>query len=360
MASTQYKNLDQDTSSKTAAASPGESPRATRPLISICTPAYNEQDNILPCYQAVRTFFETQAPQYDWEWIVTDNHSSDGTFATLREVASQDNRVRGIRFSRNFGYQRSILANYLAAKGNAAVQLDCDLEDPLAVVGEFLAKWEQGYHVVYGVRRTRQEGKLVQFARRVFYWGLDKISEDHLPRDVGDFRLIDRRILNELATVNDPHLYIRGRIANLGFKQTGIAYDRHPRLRGQSKFNFWRLCSLALDATLSHSVVPLRIATFMGLALCIITVLMIAGYAVSRVALGQNWPAGFTTLAVLILFGMGINGLFLGVIGEYLARIYQHLKGSSGVIVMERCGGDEQDPYSRSLGGVMIEPKTPN
>jgi glycosyltransferase involved in cell wall biosynthesis len=325
---------------------------AQRKLISICTPAFNEQDNIYPCYEAVREFFETHAPQYAWEWIVTDNHSTDATFDRLRELAQRDPRVRGIRFSRNFGYQRSILANYMSARGDAAVQLDCDLEDPLAVVGEFLKQWESGYQVVYGVRRSRQEGALVQLARRTFYWGLDKISEDHLPRDVGDFRLIDRRIIDELAKVNDPHLYIRGRIANLGFRQTGVAYDRQPRLRGQSKFNFWRLCSLALDATLSHSVVPLRIATFMGLALCAATLLMIIGYSISRLFLGTDWPAGFTTLAVLILFGTGINGLFLGVIGEYLARIYQHLKGSGGVIIMERCGNE-----AREESDVMIEAK---
>jgi dolichol-phosphate mannosyltransferase len=195
--------------------------------------------------------------------------------------------------------------------------------------------------VVYGVRRSRQEPRIVQFARRVFYWGLDKISEDPLPRDVGDFRLIDRRIIEELRTVRDPHLYLRGRIATMGFRQAGVPYDRSPRLRGTTKFNFWRLCGLALDATLSHSVVPLRIATFMGLALCLATVLLIAGYAAARIFWGSQWPAGFTTTVVLILLGMGINGLFLGIIGEYLARIYQHLKGTETVIVMEAVGSPQ-------------------
>jgi len=335
---------------------PTDAPGSRRKLISICTPAYNEQENIRPCYDAVRTFFERDAPQYDWEWIVTDNHSTDQTFTRLRELAARDPRVRAIRFSRNFGYQRSILANYLDAKGDAAVQLDCDLEDPLAVVGEFLKKWEQGNDVVYGIRRTRHEPVHIQKARKLFYWGLDKISEDRLPRDVGDFRLIDRRIIEELRTVQDPHLYIRGRIASMGFRQTGVSYDRQPRLRGESKFNFWRLCSLALDATLSHSVVPLRIATVMGLALCLLTLLMIGGYAVSRFFFGSKWPQGFTTTVVLILLGMGINGLFLGIIGEYLARIYQHLKGSTSVIVMERCGGAAA-ATTPVLATIEVEPK---
>lgn len=304
-------------------------------LISICTPAYNEVDNVETCYRAVCDFFESVKDRYEFEWIVTDNHSTDGTFDIIRRIAAKDQRVRGLRFSRNFGYQRSILTGYLNSKGHAAIQLDCDLEDPVAMIAPFLKAWEEGHQVVYGIRRTRQEHALLQAARKVFYWGLDKISEDHLPRDVGDFRLIDRRIIEELRLVDDPHIYIRGRIATLGFSQVGIPYDRQPRLKGSSKFNLWKLFGLALDATLSHSVVPLRIATFAGLLLCAATVLMIAGYSVSRLIFGQQWPAGFTTTVVLVLLGMGINGLFLGIIGEYLARIYQHLKGTSRVIVME-------------------------
>jgi len=309
-----------------------------RKLISICTPAFNERDNVEVCYNAVKDFFEQQAPQYDWEWILTDNHSTDGTFDKVRAIAARDPRVRALRFSRNFGYQRSIFTGYMHARGDAAVQLDCDLEDPPALIAEFLKKWEDGNQVVYGIRRSRQESALIQMARRIFYWGLDKISEDHLPRDVGDFRLIDRRIIEELRKIKDPHLYIRGRIATFGFNQAGVPYDRSPRLRGTSKFNFWRLCSLALDATLSHSVIPLRLATFAGLALCGATLLTIAGYGASRLFFHQEWPAGFTTTVILILLGMGINGLFLGIIGEYLARIYQHIKGSAEVIVMESAG----------------------
>lgn len=304
-------------------------------LISICTPAYNEVENVETCYRAVCGFFEGVKDRYELEWIVTDNHSTDGTFDVIRRIAAQDHRVRGLRFSRNFGYQRSILTGYLNAQGDAAIQLDCDLEDPVSMIAPFLKAWENGHQVVYGIRRTRQEHVLLQKARRLFYWGLDKISEDHLPRDVGDFRLIDRRIIEELRLVDDPHIYIRGRIATLGFSQVGIPYDRQPRLKGTSKFNLWKLFGLALDATLSHSVVPLRIATFAGLLLCGATVLMIAGYSVSRLIFGQQWPAGFTTTVVLVLLGMGMNGLFLGIIGEYLARIYQHLKGTSRVIVME-------------------------
>ncbi len=319
-------------------------PVATRRrLISICTPAFNEQDNVEACYKAVVDLFEKRLTQYDWEWIITDNHSEDATFEKVRAIAAADPRVRGIRFSRNFGYQRSIFAGYANASGDAAVQLDCDLEDPPAIIEDFVRLWERGHEVVYGIRRTRQEPRWLQKARRTFYWALDKVSEDRLPRDVGDFRLIDRRILDELARVDDPHIYIRGRIASMGFRQVGIPYDRDARRAGSSKFNLARLVSLAVDATLSHSVLPLRLATVMGLVLCAASVLLILVYALAKFVQGAAWPAGFTTTVVLILLGMGINGLFLGIIGEYLARIYQHLKGghlrgTHGVIVMETVG----------------------
>jgi glycosyltransferase involved in cell wall biosynthesis len=319
-------------------------PVATRRrLISICTPAFNEEANVEACYKAVVDLFDKRLTQYDWEWIITDNHSEDATFEKVRAIAAADPRVRGIRFSRNFGYQRSIFAGYAHASGDAAVQLDCDLEDPPAIIEDFVRLWERGHEVVYGIRRTRQEPMWLQRVRRTFYWALDKVSEDRLPRDVGDFRLIDRRILDELARVDDPHIYIRGRIASMGFRQVGIPYDRDARRAGASKFNPGRLALLAVDATLSHSVLPLRIATVMGLALCAASVLLILVYALAKFVQGAAWPAGFTTTVVLILLGMGINGLFLGIIGEYLARIHQHLKGghlrgSHGVIVMETVG----------------------
>lgn len=316
-----------------AAASVIEPKTGARRLISIVTPAYNEEANVERCVQAVREFFAGPGSRYDYEHVFTDNHSTDATYDKLVEIARGDSRIRVIRFSRNFGYQRSIQAGYRAAKGDAAVQLDADLEDPPAVIEEFLRLWEQGHHVVYGIRRSRPEGVVILTARKIFYRMLNQISEDDLPADAGDFRLLDRRVIDEVARVRDPNLYIRGRVAAMGFSQVGVQYDRDRRLAGQSKFNFGRLLSLALDATLSHSVVPLRMATYAGLALCVATVLLIVGYTLAKLVFGSTWPAGFTTLAVLILFGIGINGLFLGVIGEYLARIYRHLKESPEVII---------------------------
>lgn len=304
-----------------------------RPLISICTPVYNEEDNIDRCVQAVRELFSGALSDCDYEHVFTDNHSTDATFPRLAVIASADPRVRVIRFSRNFGYQRSILAGYKRALGDAAIQLDCDLEDPPRIAAEFVRLWRRGYKVVYGVRRSRVEPWLVQVVRKAFYRVLSAISEDPLPQDAGDFRLIDRQVIDALAGIHDPNIYIRGRVSAMGFAQIGVDYDRDARVAGKTKFNMWRLMSLAIDATLSHSVVPLRIATGVGLTLSVLAGAMILFYAVARFAWGSSWPSGFTTLAVLLLLAIGLNGLFLGIIGEYLARIYRHLKDSTDVIV---------------------------
>jgi len=304
-----------------------------RPLISICTPVYNEEDNVERCVAAVRELFAGALSDCDYEHIFTDNHSTDATFSRLAAIAATDPRVRVLRFSRNFGYQRSILANYKHAAGDAAIQLDCDLEDPPAIAAEFVRLWRRGYKVVYGVRRSRIEPRVVQLARKSFYRLLAMISEDSLPQDAGDFRLIDRRVIDVLAKIHDPNIYIRGRVSAMGFSQIGVDYHRDARIAGTTKFNVWRLMSLAIDATLSHSVVPLRVATGVGLLMFILAGAMMVFYAVARLAWGSDWPSGFTTLAVLLLLAIGLNGLFLGIIGEYLARIYRHLKDTSDVVI---------------------------
>lgn len=323
---------------------PPASAAPTRKLISIVTPVYNEQDNVESLYNAVRALFESQLTAYDFELIFTDNHSEDDTFARIRAIHDGDPRVRAYRFSRNFGYQLSILTGYRMARGDAAVQLDCDLEDPPALIVEFIRRWEQGCAVVYGVRRKRHESALKQWIRKAFYRLLAAVSSDDLPVDAGDFRLIDRRVINELAQVEDPHIYIRGRVATLGFRQQGVDYERNPRRAGKSKFKATTLLRLAGDAIVSHSVLPLRLAAAVGFFTCCLAVLTALGYTIGKIYFGASWTAGFATLVVLILAGIGLNGLFLGIIGEYLARIYQHLKNPGRVIVEAAMDADAKRP----------------
>ncbi|MBI3548567.1 MAG: glycosyltransferase family 2 protein [Elusimicrobia bacterium] len=294
-------------------------------LISFVVPVFNEEDNVGPLREAVERAMKS-LPKYDYEIIFTDNHSTDRTFERLAEAAKSDARVRALRFSRNFGYQRSILTGYTRARGSAAIQLDCDLQDPPSLIPEFIRLWEEGHHVVYGVRRSRKEGWCINIVRSVFYRLIDKLSEDPLPRDAGDFRLVDRRVIEELKKVEDSQPYLRGTLATLGFNQIGVPYDRDLRSRGESKFSLGDMISLALDGILNHSVLPLRAATYVGLFVAVATFLMLLGYLASRLLFGQHWPAGFATTTILLLLSISLNAMFLGVIGEYLGRIYRQIK----------------------------------
>ena len=311
---------------------------AERKLITILVPVFNEEQNIDLLYTALQPVMEQVADRYDFEILFTDNHSTDGTFAVIENIAVRDRRVRALRFSRNFGFQRSILTGYLNARGDAAVQIDCDLQDPPTVILDFIKKWEQGYRVVYGIRSSRKEGWAMNATRRAFYQIIDSLSEDELPLDAGDFRLLDRRVLEELRHFEDYQPYLRGTIAALGFDQIGIPYDRAERARGKSKFSFGELIGLALDGILNHSVVPLRIATYLGLAVSLITVLAILGYGIGRLLFGADWPPGFATIIILILGSLSLNALFLGIIGEYLGRIYKQVKRRPLTIVEREIG----------------------
>lgn len=302
-------------------------------LISLIIPVFNEEDNIFPLYEAVLPIINDCTNQYNFELIFTDNHSTDSTFSILTELRKIDQRVRVFRFSRNFGYQKSILTGYLKARGDALIQLDCDLQDPPELIPEFLKHWEEGCAVVYGVRRSRRESAILHFARKLFYRMANFLSEDDLPVDVGDFRLIDKKVVDVLRQVDDAQPYLRGMIAAMGFKQHGIEYDRRGRERGQTNFRFKDLVGLALDGILNHSIVPLRLATFFGIGVTVITLLAILGYVLGKLLFSLNWPAGFTTLTVLVLAGISVNALFLGIIGEYLGRIYQQVKKRPLVII---------------------------
>ena len=240
-----------------------------------------------------------------------------------------------MRYSRNFGYQASIFTCYMLARGDAVVQLDCDLQDPPALIPAFVAEWERGAMVVYGVRRTRQEGAGITWVRRLFYRLIDLLAEDELPLDAGDFRLLDRKVIEVLRGVYDASPYLRGAIASLGFDQVGIPYDREARRHGETHFSVSEMMGLALDGILNHSVVPLRIATLVGLAAAAVALVLILGYSFAKAGLGKPWPAGFTTLTVLILASLSLNALMLGVIGEYLARIYRQVKGRPVAIIEE-------------------------
>ncbi|MEO6147403.1 MAG: glycosyltransferase family 2 protein [Sulfuriferula sp.] len=321
-------------------------------LISLVIPVFNEEENIFQLYDAVTPIINECADRYDFELVFTDNHSADSTFEKLSQLRERDKRVRVFRFSRNFGYQKSILTGYLKARGDALIQLDCDLQDPPNMIPEFIKYWEDGYAVVYGVRRSRQESAVLHNVRKIFYRVANYLSEDNLPVDVGDFRLIDRKVVDVLRQVDDAQPYLRGMIASMGFRQHGIEYDRGGRERGKSNFTLKDLIGLALDGILNHSTAPLRLATFLGATISAITVFAIFSYAIGKFIFGYNWPAGFTTLAMLTLAGIGLNALFLGIIGEYLGRIYQQVKKRPLVIIETQLEDNKNDLYKLDKNNV--------
>ncbi|MDL2402697.1 glycosyltransferase family 2 protein [Rhizobium mayense] len=303
-----------------------------KPLISISIPVLNEEGNLRSLYARLAAVAAKMEEKCDLEFVFSDNHSSDETWAVLSELARDDRRIKAIRFSKNFGFQRSILANYLHTRGDAVMQIDADLQDPPEMLEAFFKLWQQGYQVVYGVRRSRPENILISGFRRFGYWFIDKLSEHPIPRDVGDFRLIDRKVIESLAKIKSPHPYLRGMIAGLGFAQTGLAYDRDARVAGQSKFNVTRLIRLGMTAVLNHSTVPLRAASFLGGIILAASLLGAIYYVVFRI-LHPELPQGLASIHILVLFGIGLNAFLLGIIGEYLLRIYLILRAEPVAIV---------------------------
>lgn len=310
----------------------GEAPAAAAvdivplPTISVIIPVLNERENIERAYDAVCDVFSRVEDRFAFEIIFTDNHSDDRSFEIITRLGAQDKRVRGVRFTRNFGFHRSVLTGLRLATGDAAVQIDCDLQDPPSVILEFLDRWSEGHDLVIGVRRSRNDGQGHQIARHVFYRVLKSITEDNIQVDSGDFRLLDRSILDQLRALYEASPYLRGLTSLLATNPATVLYDRGERVAGVSKFPLRRLMALAIDALLAHSIAPLRVATYAGLAISLATFLLILFYLAAHFGFGLQWPAGFGTTIVLLLLGISLNSIFLGVIGEYVGRIYSQVR----------------------------------
>ncbi len=292
--------------------------------ISIVIPFFNERENIPLIYRDLQEAIPGFGP-IDCEILFMDNASSDGSDQVVLELQKTDPRIRLIRMVRNFGYQANILAGYHYCKGDAAVQLDADGEDDPRLISAFIKKWLEGYHVVFGIRVRRKEGFIIQVLRKVFYRFLNSISTIPIPVDAGDFRLIDRQVIDSLKQFNETHLYLRGLVAYCGFKQTGFEYERRPRYTGVSKFSMLGYIRLATDAILSFSVRPLEFMTSFGLAISLLSFVAGLGYVGLHFMAGTRAP-GFTTLAFLVSFFSGVQILFMGVVGSYVGRIFEEVK----------------------------------
>ena len=310
------------------------------PLITIVVPVFNEDDNVDRTYAELKRV-TGELIQYRFELLFTDNHSTDRTFEKLAQIATSDPNVRVVRFSRNFGFQRSVLTGYRLARGSAAIQIDADLQDPPELFATFLAKWKEGFDVVVGVRRQRVEGRTLRFFRHVYYRLIRHLDGPHLILDAGDFRLIDRTVIERLRRIHEPHMYLRGLISSLARRQTGIPYDRSERNFNESKFPLRALARLAADGIISHSSVPLKVSFYVGIFIALCTALLAFFYIMLRLWFPAAAPPGFTTTQILLLMGIGLNATFLGILGVYVGRIYDQVRHRPTVIISELVNFDK-------------------
>lgn len=313
-----------------------------RKKISIVTPCYNEEDNVQIVYETVCVLFERLGDRYCHEHIFADNCSRDDTAKKLREIAAKDKRIKVILNARNFGPTRSVFNALLASTGEAAVQLDADLQDPPEMIEQFIEKWEEGYKVVYGIRESREESSFMQLIRKLYYRLVTFLSKDELPNDAGDFRLVDRCVIEELKKVEDWNPYIRGLIATIGFKQCGIPYRRKKRKRGTSKASLLSLIDYGLNGLISHSIAPLRVCMAVGVTIALLSIVSGIVYSILRFFVWKQFEPGMTTIIVLQFFFNGILLFFLGVLGEYIGSIHSQVRWRPLVVEAERINFDDE------------------
>jgi glycosyltransferase involved in cell wall biosynthesis len=302
-------------------------------LISIVTPCYREESNITQHFDRVRKAIQPLTERYSFEHIYMDNCSDDLTFVKIQELCRAHANVRGIRYSRNIGADRSMSFGLAEAKGDAVILIQADLQDPPELIPDFVRHWEEGHDVVYGKIARRSEGAILQAVRRLYYRIIAKLSDVPIPENAGDFRLTSRRALDALLQFKEHDLYIRGAMALVGFAQKPVLFEKAPRAGGKSSVNFLYLLGYAINGLLSTTVVPLRLVTLAGVFVATLGFLLSGYIVVMKVLYPEHAPQGYTTVATLLTFFSGIQLLSLGVIGEYLRKIYmQSLQRPKGFI----------------------------
>lgn len=315
-------------------------------LISIIVPCYNEEQVIVETNrQLVATLQRLEG--IDFELIYVDDGSSDTTADLLREIQAQDSHTRIVRLSRNFGHQLAVSAGLEHAAGDAAVIIDADLQDPPEVIPEMIARWRDGYHVVYGLRGQRPgETTFKLWTAKAFYRLINRISEIEIPLDVGDFRLLDRQVVDVLLAMPERDRFLRGMVSWIGFRQVGVLYDRAPRRAGQSKYPLMKMLRFAVDSVISFSFAPLRLAIWGGF---IALGGSFAGivYALAIRLYTKDWVKGWASIFTAVLFLGGAQLITLGIVGEYVGRIYAEVKLRPLYVVRERLGFKDEPPGSK-------------
>ena len=310
--------------------------------ISVIIPSFNEEENIKELYERIVKVLD-EININDYEIIFIENGSSDSSFNILKNINALNNKVKIVSFSRNFGYQNAILAGLEYSKKDHVCILDGDLQDPPEIIKDFILKADDGFDVVYGVRKKREATVFKKISYKLFYFVYQKLSEISVPKEVGEFCLLNRKVINHLIKLREKNLFIRGLRSWVGFNQTGIEYNRMERNKGNAKFSLYGSFILGLDGIISFTLIPLRIALILGLILFVISImyflfvfitklLVIFGF---KIPLWLIMPKGLTIMNLIMVTFLSLIVLILGIIGEYIGKIYTEVKDRPRYIVKE-------------------------
>jgi len=310
-----------------------------QPTFTIIAPVYNEAESLPVLYQRVKEVMDTTGEP--WELMLVDDGSKDGSTDMIRSLAKQDERVRPVIFARNFGHQIAVTAGLDYSRGQAVIIIDSDLQDPPEVILDLIAKWREGFEVVYAVRAEREgETWFKTFTASLFYRLIYRITDVKIPLDTGDFRLMDRKVVNVMNSMREKHRFLRGMSAWVGFKQTGVPYKRAARFAGSTKYPFRKMFRLALNAITGFSYFPLQVATYLGFIAALLSIIAIPIVAIGRLA-GTRAFTGQATTLIAVLFLGGVQLICVGILGEYIGRIYDEVKGRPLYIVSQ--GPDDKE-----------------
>ena len=303
--------------------------------ISIVTPCYNELENLPELVSRIRLAMSS-LPAYDYEIVIIDNFSTDGTRDLLREMASEDLRIKVILNTRNFGHIRSPYYGLLSASGDAAIYMASDLQDPPELIAKFISEWEEGYKLVLATKPTSSENKLLHLIRKSYYRLLDKISDVAIVRDFTGFGLYDKVVLDELRKIKEPYPFLRGIICELGYSIKTVDFNQPRRQRGVSKNNFYTLYDIALLGIVSHSKVPIRLASFLGFLIGLLSFIVAFVYLIFKIIFWDSLPLGIAPILIGGSFIFGVQMFLMGILGEYIGTILTYVQNRPVVVVEER------------------------
>jgi glycosyltransferase involved in cell wall biosynthesis len=316
-------------------------PSEGKRLISVVCGCYNEEGNVQECYERVRKVFAENG-RYRYEHIFIDNASKDGTAIILRKIAAQDKNVKVILNARNFGHIRSGYHAMLQARGEAMVCMVSDLQDPPELIKDFLAKWEEGFLVVIGVKKNSEESIIIFTLRRLYYEMVSRLAEIELNRNATGFGLYDRRFVDVVSELEDPYPYFRGMVSEIGFPPAKIFYRQPSRKRGITSNNFYQLYDIAMLGITNHSKVPLRLATMVGFLVSIISFMIAVGYLIFKLLYWNQFSLGLAPLEIGLFFFGSVQLFFIGILGEYIGAIHTQVLKRPHVVELERINFEAQ------------------